>query len=103
MEVGVIGAGVTGLATALELSKAGHHVTVIERDNTPMPPTCEEAFFWDRSGAPQVRHSHALLGRLHNLLRDSHPEVLEMLLSCNLVVEVVAKQPTFHPVVNKPE
>ena len=80
MEVGVIGAGVTGLATALELSKAGHHVTVIERDNTPMPPTCEEAFFWDRSGAPQVRHSHALLGRLHNLLRDSHPEVLEMLL-----------------------
>ena len=80
MEIGVIGAGVTGLATALELSKIGHRVTIIERDETPMPNTSEEAFFWDRSGAPQVRHSHALLGRLHNLLRDNHPEVLSMLL-----------------------
>lgn len=80
VKVGVIGAGVTGLAATLELSKAGHHVTVIERDKTPMPETCEEAFFWDRRGAPQVRHSHALLGRLHNLLRDNHSEVLKKLL-----------------------
>ena len=45
MEIGVIGAGVTGLATASELSKIGHRVTIIERDETPMPNTCEEAFF----------------------------------------------------------
>ena len=67
MKFGVIGAGVTGLATALELSKAGHDVTIIERDQTPMPKTHDEAFDWDRRGAPQVRHSHALLGRLHNI------------------------------------
>ena len=27
-----------------------------------------------------MRHSHALLGRLHNILRDNHPEVLKSLL-----------------------
>ena len=48
MKFGVIGAGVTGLATALELSKAGHDVTIIERDQTPMPKTHDEAFEWDR-------------------------------------------------------
>ncbi|MED5229827.1 MAG: FAD-dependent oxidoreductase [Actinomycetota bacterium] len=48
MKFGVIGAGVTGLATALELSKAGHDVTIIERDQTPMPKTHDEAFYWDR-------------------------------------------------------
>ena len=80
MKFAVIGAGVTGLATALELSKSGHNVTIIERDQTPMPKTCDEAFEWDRRGAPQVRHSHALLGRLHNILRDNHPEVLKSLL-----------------------
>ena len=78
--VGIVGGGVTGLATALSLSKIGFQVTVFESDATPMPVSPEEAFSWNRRGAPQVRHSHALLGRLHNLLRDFHPEVLKMLL-----------------------
>ena len=84
MKFGVVGAGVTGLATALELSKYGHSVTIIERDQTPMPETYDEAFQWNRSGAPQVRHSHALLGRLHNILRDNHPEVLRALLDAGV-------------------
>ena len=37
MKFGVVGAGVTGLATALELSKNGHSVTIIERDQHPCP------------------------------------------------------------------
>ena len=45
-----------------------------------MPATAAEAFEWDRRGAPQVRHSHALLGRLRKLLVDHHPDVLEALL-----------------------
>ena len=78
--VGIIGGGVTGLAAALSLSKMGSEITIFERDDTPMPSSPDEAFKWDRRGAPQVRHSHALLGRLHNLLRDFHPEVLNMLI-----------------------
>jgi 2-polyprenyl-6-methoxyphenol hydroxylase-like FAD-dependent oxidoreductase len=76
----VVGAGVGGLGTALALARAGHRVTVLERDATPMPHDPDEAFAWDRRGAPQVRHSHALLARLRNLLRDQYPDVLERLL-----------------------
>ena len=77
----VVGAGVGGLGAALSLSRAGHRVTVIERDPTPLPADADAAFEWDRRGAPQVRHSHALLARLRNLLRDRYPDVLEALLA----------------------
>ena len=81
MNVIVIGGGVAGLAAALQLGRAGHVVTVIERDDTPMPATADEAFDWNRRGAPQVRHSHAFLARLRNLLRDHQPDILEALLA----------------------
>jgi 2-polyprenyl-6-methoxyphenol hydroxylase-like FAD-dependent oxidoreductase len=81
MRVIVIGGGVAGLATAVQLGRAGHDVTVIERDDTPMPETADEAFEWNRRGAPQVRHSHAFLARLRNLLRDHQPDILEALLA----------------------
>ena len=67
--------------TALQLGRAGHVVTVIERDDTPMPATADEAFEWNRRGAPQVRHSHAFLARLRNLLRDHQPDILDALLA----------------------
>ena len=76
----IVGAGVAGLGAALSLAKRGVEVTLLERDRTPLPTSAEEAFAWDRQGAQQVRHSHALLARLRNLLRDHHPEVLEALL-----------------------
>ena len=76
-EVVVAGAGVAGLAAALVMGRDGHRVTLLERDPTPLPATPEEAFDWDRRGAPQVRHSHAFLARLRNLLRDSYPDVLD--------------------------
>ena len=79
----VIGGSVSGLGLALALTKRGHNVTVLEKDATPMPATPGEAFEkWDRKGSPQTRHSHALLARLHNLIRDHAPDLLEKLLAC---------------------
>ena len=46
-----------------------------------MPTSADEAFAWDRRGAPQVRHSHAFLARLRNLLRDHYPDIYTELLS----------------------
>jgi 2-polyprenyl-6-methoxyphenol hydroxylase-like FAD-dependent oxidoreductase len=80
-DVVVVGGGVAGLASALALARQGRSVTVLERDATPLPADAEEAFAWDRRGAPQVRHSHAFLARLHTLLRDHYPDVLEALLA----------------------
>jgi hypothetical protein len=57
-------------------------VTILEKDPTPLPATPDEAFdAWDRRGSPQVRHSHAFLGRMYNLIRDREPELLARLLA----------------------
>ena len=69
------------MGSALGLARQGHDVTVFERDDTPMPESAEEAFEWDRRGAPQVRHSHAFLARLRNMLRDDYPDVYAALLA----------------------
>ena len=79
-QVVVAGAGVGGLASALALARHGHAVTVVERDDLPLPPTAEAAFHgWQRRGAPQARHSHAFLALLRTLLRDWAPDVLAAL------------------------
>ena len=76
----VIGGGIAGLGTALACARDGHRVTILERDDTPMPADADAAFAWARTGAPQVRHSHAFLARLRNLLRDRVPDVRSALL-----------------------
>jgi 2-polyprenyl-6-methoxyphenol hydroxylase-like FAD-dependent oxidoreductase len=80
MHIVAVGGGVSGLSSALTLARQGHQVTVLERDDTPMPESADAAFEWDRRGAPQVRHSHAFLARLRNMLRDHYPDVLAALL-----------------------
>jgi 2-polyprenyl-6-methoxyphenol hydroxylase-like FAD-dependent oxidoreductase len=77
----VIGGSITGLVTALALARNGHRVTVLEKDPMPLPDTPDEAFDgWQRRGAPQVLQSHAFLARMHNLIRDREPELLQQLL-----------------------
>jgi 2-polyprenyl-6-methoxyphenol hydroxylase-like FAD-dependent oxidoreductase len=64
----------------LALARKGHSVTVFERDDTPMPHSADEAFEWDRRGAPQVRHSHAFLARLVRVLKSDYPDIYQQLL-----------------------
>lgn len=99
----VIGGGVAGLGSALAFAHAGHQVTIVERDSSSLPATPDEAFSsWSRRGAPQVRHSHAFLARLRNLLRDREPALLHDLLAAgatelrfteNLPVEMIDRDP----------
>ena len=79
VRVAVVGAGVSGLAACVALARDGHHVTLFERDPLEVAADAHEAFEADRRGAPQIRHSHAFLARLRNLLRDHYPDVLEAL------------------------
>jgi 2-polyprenyl-6-methoxyphenol hydroxylase-like FAD-dependent oxidoreductase len=80
MKIVITGAGVAGLTAALYLARDGHDITVLERDATPLPADPEDAFTWNRRGAPQVRHPHAFLARIRNVLRDDLPDVRQALL-----------------------
>jgi len=80
--IAVVGGSVAGLLTAVALARDGHRITVLERDAEPLPETpCEAFASWQRRGSPQTRQSHAFLARLHNLLADRAPELLEALLA----------------------
>tara|TARA_Y100000590_G_scaffold139808_2_gene160174 strand:+ start:2471 stop:3928 length:1458 start_codon:yes stop_codon:yes gene_type:complete len=82
LNIGIIGASISGLASALSLANAGHRIHVFERDRASLPENPITAFStWHRPGVPQLRHSHAFLARLRNLLRDRFPTFLERLLN----------------------
>ncbi len=77
----VIGAGVGGLTTALALARAGHLVTVLERDPLPADADPERAFASERRGAPQVHQTHGFLARIVVELREHLPDVLDALIA----------------------
>jgi 2-polyprenyl-6-methoxyphenol hydroxylase-like FAD-dependent oxidoreductase len=77
----VIGAGMAGLCLALALSPTGRPVTLLERDAAPPDESADQAFFdWNRRGVGHLRHSHAFLARLRNLIKANHPVLLAQLL-----------------------
>ncbi|WP_327589571.1 FAD-dependent oxidoreductase [Nonomuraea sp. NBC_00507] len=77
MNVIVIGAGPTGLATAMLLAGQGHHITVLERDPDGPSSTGLEAWqSWERPGVSQFRLPHVMMPRALALLRQELPEVV---------------------------
>ena len=101
----VVGSSAAGLFTTLALSQSGHRVTLLEKEAlTPCESPIEAFEKWERRGAPQTRHSHAFLARLHNGIRDRLPVLYEELkeagaetLSFKTMVEEIHENPEFVP------
>src|SRR5918997_1631786 len=75
-DVVVTGGGIGGLVTAMLLAKDGHGVTVLERDDAPVPASPEQAWAdWERRGVNQFRMIHLFLPRFRILLEQELPEV----------------------------
>ena len=79
MKFVVAGGGVAGLASALALGRAGHDVTVLERDAVDPATRPDEVFDLDRRGIPHYLQPHAFLPRGRALLTEWAPDVLDVL------------------------
>jgi len=79
-QVAVLGAGVAGLAAALLLARAGHEVTLVERDPL-VSGSPEDAFDWPRRGIPHFLQPHAFIPRGRAELRTRLPDVYADLLA----------------------
>jgi 2-polyprenyl-6-methoxyphenol hydroxylase-like FAD-dependent oxidoreductase len=77
----IVGAGPTGLFTAIALARRGHDVVLVDRD--PGPPASGT---WHRKGVMQFHHAHTLRGPVVEALRAEMPDVLERLVAAGAVV-----------------
>jgi 2-polyprenyl-6-methoxyphenol hydroxylase-like FAD-dependent oxidoreductase len=77
----IVGAGPTGLFTAIALARRGRDVVLVDRD--PGPPASGT---WHRKGVMQFHHAHTLRGPVVDALRTEMPDVLEHLVAAGAVV-----------------
>ncbi|MDN5747461.1 MAG: FAD-dependent oxidoreductase [Pseudonocardia sp.] len=83
MRTVIVGAGPTGLFTAIALARRGHDVAVVDRDMGPQPDGT-----WDRAGVMQFHHPHAFRAQVVDALAAEAPEVLAALVAAG--AELVA-------------
>lgn len=78
MRTVIIGAGPTGLFTAIALARRGRDVVVVDRD---AGPARHPRYEWDRKGVMQFRHPHTFRGQVVEALRIEMPDVLRRLIA----------------------
>lgn len=75
----VLGGGPAGLFSALSLVRAGHEVTLVERDVAPLADALDSVG-WLRKGVPHFQQPHAFIPRGRSELLDAFPDVYAALL-----------------------
>jgi 2-polyprenyl-6-methoxyphenol hydroxylase-like FAD-dependent oxidoreductase len=98
MRVAVLGAGIAGLVASLGFARAGHDVTLVERDGSPPPEHHEQSFLdWDRPGVPQRRLVHGFIPFGRRALLANLPDLAQRLYAMgahdvDLLESILARQ-----------
>ncbi len=92
MRVVVVGAGPTGLFTAMVLARRGHEVTVVDRDPGP-----QQDGSWSRRGVMQFHHPHAFRAQVVEALQAELPHVWHNLLAAGAEPIALPGDPTHGP------
>src|SRR5215469_16560896 len=88
MRAVIVGAGPTGLYTAIALARRGHEITVIDRDPGPGGDR-----WWDRKGVMQFHHPHFFRQQVADALLAEMPEVWAGLVAAGAEPATVPGQP----------
>ena len=72
MRTVIVGAGPTGLFTAIALARRGREVVVVDRDSGPPAHG-----MWQRKGVMQFHHAHTFRGPVVEALQAEMPDVLD--------------------------
>jgi 2-polyprenyl-6-methoxyphenol hydroxylase-like FAD-dependent oxidoreductase len=80
LSTAVLGGGMAGLSAALALSRAGHRVALIERDDVAIGEPLA-AIDWDRRGIPHFLQPHAFAPRGRKEMRATFPDVFDALVA----------------------
>ncbi len=80
MRITITGAGLVGLSSGLLLARAGHEVTVLERDPSPPPDPSVSWREWERRGVNQFRLPHLFAPRYRSMMEAELPDVLDALI-----------------------
>ena len=85
LDIAIVGGSAAGLFAALLLARAGHEVTVLERDNLQPAPDVESAAAKAfRASAPQIVQPHLIMARCRQLLIDRLPDVYDAMLGAGV-------------------
>ncbi len=88
MRTVVVGAGPTGLFTAIALARRGREVVVVDRD--PGPPGSHDTV-WQRKGVMQFHHAHTFRGQVVEALRAEMPDALDALVNAGATIATTAE------------
>ncbi|PZS24849.1 MAG: FAD-dependent oxidoreductase [Pseudonocardiales bacterium] len=88
MHITVIGAGPTGLYTAIALARRGREVTVVDRDPGPNGDGS-----WNRRGVMQFHHPHGFRQQVGEALLAEMPEVWDDLITAGAQPTTLPDQP----------
>ncbi len=81
MHIVIIGSGPVGMTAGLLLARAGHRITLVDRDAGPVAGAD-----WERVGVMQFRLPHGFRSQCRTLLRDRLPDVYEAIVDAGAVV-----------------